>query len=85
MDEIVTLRGTDPLKDWKSAFVAAVVRLCPDINPDSVDEASDVEFCEGVDPSLAATCWVDKQGSAPPAHVAPNQEWHPLDADEEAA
>lgn len=59
MGEIVTLRDGQDLKDWKCTFVAVVLSICPDINPDAADEASDTEFCEGVDPSLAAALWIE--------------------------
>ena len=79
MGEIVTLRDGQDQKDWKCTFVAVVVSLCPDINPDAADEASDTEFCEGVDPSLAGALWVQQQGLPPPVHS--HQAWHPSDAD----
>jgi len=85
MGEIVTLRDGQDLKDWKCAFVDVVMRLCPDINPDAADEASDTEFCKGVAPSLAAALWVEQQGPLLPAHIGAHQEWHPLDADADAA
>jgi len=62
MGEIVTLRDGQDLRDWKCTFVVVVVSLCPDINPDAADEASDTEFCLEIDPSLAASMWVEQQG-----------------------
>ena len=69
MGEIVTLRDGQDLRDWKCTFVAVVVSLCPDINPDAADEASDTEFCLEIDPSLAASMWVEQQGLPPPSHI----------------
>ena len=85
MGKIVTLRHGQDASNWKCAFVATVVRLCPDINPDAADEASDAEFCDGVDPLLAAALWVDQQGQPSPANLTLHQDFHPLETDADAA
>ena len=53
---------------WKGEFVAAVLDLCPDLNPDWADEASDAEFREELDPAEAARRWVARQGPRPEQH-----------------
>ncbi len=85
MGKIITLRDGQDLSDWKCTFVATVVRLCPDINPDAADEASDAEFCEGVDPALTAALWVDQLGQPLLSHVDDHQVWHQMGIDTDAA
>jgi hypothetical protein len=81
MGEIVTLRDGKDQREWKCAFVSALVGLCPDVNPDSADEASDAEYCEGLDPVLAATHWAARLGPPPAAHVGLHRERHVSEAD----
>ena len=85
MGDVVTLRDCQSLQTWKCTFVSAVVRVCPDINPDYADEASDAEFCEGLDPLLAAAQWVEHQGPPPASHAGTRPAWRPFGADADAA
>jgi hypothetical protein len=41
---------------WRQAFADCLIRLCPGINPDAADEASDSEFMDSADnpPDVAA-------------------------------
>ena len=61
MSNIRTLRDTFPGSDWKSAFVNALMRLRPDLNPDAIDEISDSEFAvaQAMHPDAAATHWAE--------------------------
>ncbi len=56
MDVVVT--GTDfPSSSWRRAFADALIRLRPDLNPDTADELSDSAFLSLADlaPDNAAT------------------------------
>ncbi len=59
MNNIRTLRNAFPGFDWKASFVSTLLRLRPDLNPDSVDEISDSEFAasQAMQPEIAAHHW----------------------------
>ncbi len=44
---------------WRQSFAEAVVRTCPEINPDLADEVADAEypFHQALVPDLAAAQW----------------------------
>lgn len=68
MTNIRTLRTVFPGSDWKSSFVAALLRLRPDINPDAADEISDSEFAaaQALQPEIAAHHWAASHSPVPP-------------------
>ena len=68
MGKIVAFREGHIEARWKGEFVAAILDLCPDLNPDWADESSDAEFREGLDPVQAARRWVARQGPRPDQH-----------------
>lgn len=59
MSNIRTLRAAFPGAQWKVAFVSALMRLRPDLNPDAIDEISDSQFAvaQTMHPDVAASQW----------------------------
>ena len=66
MSNIRTLRNAFPGMEWKSAFVSALMRLRPDMNPDAADEISDSEFAiaQAMHPDAAASHWAELHSPA---------------------
>jgi hypothetical protein len=54
---------------WKADFVVELLALCPELNPDAADEASDAAVNNGLTPRLAAEQWAERQGPLPPANI----------------
>jgi hypothetical protein len=69
MTNVVAIRPDIEARLWKVRFADSVIAMCPDINPDAADEASDNEIRSSsrLDPVTAAKRWVAaKIGPASP-------------------
>lgn len=67
MSNVVAIRPEFEPHFWKVRFADAVIALCPDLNPDVADEASDAEVgaVPRLDPTAAARVWVAKRFGPP--------------------
>jgi hypothetical protein len=63
MRKVVAIRPEFEAHLWKVRFADTVIALCPDINPDAADEASDAELVHSSkrDPAVAARQWVARK------------------------
>jgi|GEM_PF-5334231 len=67
MASVVAIRPELEPRLWKIRFADAVIALCPDVNPDAVDEASDSEVAAFrlLEPAAAARLWVARRFGPP--------------------
>jgi hypothetical protein len=63
MSNVVEIRLEFLERMWKMQFADCVLAICPEVNPDAADEASDTEVIQfaGEDPAAAARRWVAKR------------------------
>jgi hypothetical protein len=61
--KVVAIRPDIEARLWKVRFADSVIAMCPDINPDAADEASDdaIRASSRLDPVAAAKLWVARK------------------------
>lgn len=67
MPNVVAIRQELEPHFWKIRFADEVIAMCPDLNPDVADEASDREVgvFPRLEPAAAARLWVARQFGPP--------------------
>ena len=66
MPTVVAIRPQLESRLWKLQFADTVISMCPEMNPDAADEASDAEAARSAesDPVSAARRWVARKFGA---------------------
>jgi hypothetical protein len=67
MPKVVAARPQVDSHLWKVQFSDTVIAMCPELNPDAADEASDAEVAHALlsDPVAAARRWVARRFARP--------------------
>jgi hypothetical protein len=67
MLKAVAIRSQVDSHLWKVQFADTVISMCPELNPDAADEASDAEVAHASqsDPIVAARRWVARRFAGP--------------------